>query len=118
MNVGDYVRTNKGIAKIIDKLDNVRFSYPDAWVTDTYLEIYDDTEYIYDEDIIKSSSQIIKLIEKNDYVNGLLVVEKSFDYANKEWRLYDRDGLICTEKDIKSILTHEQMEAMQYRVEE
>lgn len=124
MNVGDFVRTKKGIAKIIGKLDNERFSYPGAWVTDTYLKIYDDTEYIYDEDIIKSSPQIIDLIEKNDYVNGYLVIEETYTYHDVTFISVDTQdswgwgkGEMPIE-NIKTIVTHEQMETMQYRVEE
>lgn len=123
MNVGDYVRTKKGIAKIIDKLDNERFSYPGAWVTDTYLEIYEDTEYIYDEDIIKSSPQIIDLIEAGDYVNGKKVIDTYNDYIfdySEEFKVirFSETDILNNSNHIKTIVTHEQMEAMQYRVEE
>ena len=137
MNIGDYVRTKKGIAKIIDKLDNERFSYPGAWVTDTYLEIYDDTKYIYDEGIIKSSPQIIDLIEYMD----MLYLKKPIKIygTNKTVKLFNPvrcdgfttydDGTHCiildldhivdvNDLEIEAVVTHEQMEAMQYRVEE
>ena len=116
MKVGDYVRTEKGIAKIIGKNDDVRFHYPDAWETDTYLEINDDTEYVYDEDIIKSSPNIIDLIEAGDYVNGVEVTEikdgKPFkeDYNDPYYSYYF--------DDIYSIVTKEQFESMEYKVGE
>lgn len=125
MNVGDYVRTPKGIGKIIDKLDNERFSYPGAWVTDTYLEIYDDTEYIYDEDIIKSSPQIIDLIEKNDLITlkNEYCKDEVYRVIGKlkgviELDLFEDGTMQIGNDDIKTIITHEQMETMQYRVEE
>lgn len=117
MKVGDYVRTEKGIAKIIDKLDKMRVSYPEAWVTDTYLGIYDDTEYIYDEAIIKSSPNIIDLIEIGDIVN--------YGLFGGGMVIFKKDGEITTntilfsnlkEKDIKKIITKEQIENMEYEV--
>ena len=115
LNVGDYVRTSKGIAKIIDKLDNERMSYPGAWKTDTYLEIYDDTEYIYDEDVIKSSPRIIDLIEVGDYVNSCKVYQNTKDKLiiggiNGSYDVH--------ENGITSIVTKEQFENISYKVGE
>ena len=123
MQVGDYVRTNKGIARIIGKNDDVIYTYPDAWETDTYLKIVDDTEYLYEEDIIKSSPDILDLIEVGDYVNGYYVEDIRHRY----------DGEMITilkvatgsnyfqapmyEEDIKSIVTKEQFESIKYEVE-
>ena len=106
---GMYVRTKKGkIGKVIDiNLGQEQKRY-----------ILDSSSvYIYDrEEILKASNNIIDLIEVGDYVNGFLVVDKYYDYANKEWRLNDRNGLICTEKNIKSIVTKEQFENVSYKV--
>ena len=128
LNVGDYVRTSKGIAKIIDKLDNERMSYPGAWRTDIYLEIYDDTEYIYNEDVIKSSPNIIDLIEVGDYVNGykVLRIEKDylFDYREEinvlivqNDEVYEVAKKIYSD-EIKSIVTKESFENISYKVGE
>lgn len=112
MKVGDYVRTKKGIAKIEGQNDDVRFAYPCAWITDTYLEINDDTEYVYDEDIIKSSPNIIDLIEVGDYVNGCPVLHK------------ENNELVCglllryKEENIQNVVTKEQFESMEYKVKE
>lgn len=115
MKVGDYIRTEKGIAKIIDKLDKMRMSYPEAWVTDTYLGIYDDTEYIYDEAIIKSSPNIIDLIQVGDIVNGWKVTQITNSYVEICWGR-DSDEFIKPE-EIKSIVTKEQFKDMEYEVE-
>ncbi|MEE3324166.1 MAG: hypothetical protein VZR33_02440 [Methanosphaera sp.] len=121
MKIGDYVRTKNGIAKIIGKNDDVRYHYPNAWITDTYLEINDDTEYVYDEDIIKSSPNIIDLIEAGDYVSGLKI-EEIYCCAEYEGLGYydenDRGQLyvLLNEIDIKSILTKEQFERMEYKL--
>ena len=119
MKIGDYVRTNKGIAKIIGKNDDVRYHYPNAWETDTYLEINDDTEYVYDENIIKSSSNIIDLIEEGDFVNGSKVI----DIAQAPKRaIYIEDiqqhlALIPI-TNINRVVTKEHFESMEYKVGE
>lgn len=110
MEKGDYVRTKDyGIHKI------------------TKFEVYDYIEYIVDDNdmfytkidktnIIKSSPNIIDLIEVGDYVNGVMVTEikdgKPFkeDYNDPYYSYYF--------DDIYSIITHEQFESMEYKVEE
>ena len=64
MRVGDYVRTKKGlIGKIIDiNLGDFQTRYE--------LDNSDEFHYEYRNDIIKSSPNIIDLIEIGDYVNG------------------------------------------------
>lgn len=121
LEVGQFVRTNNGIAKIIGKNDDVRYYYPNAYISDTYLEINEDTEYLYEEDILKASHNIIDLIEVGDYVNGFKVY---YCYCADE----DSTGLfIDTEKgrqwldkpsQIKTVVTKEQFESMRYVVNE
>ena len=114
---GMYVRTEKGIAKIIGKNDDVRYYYPNAYVTDTYLEINDDTEYVYEEDVIKSSHNIIDLIEVGDYVNGFRVDEvehsKSTIFIGNTKKVIEQ---ALWSNDIKSIVTKEQFEIMSYKI--
>ena len=125
---GMYVRTKKGIAKIIDRNDDVRYCYPNAYVTDTYLGINDDTEYIYEEDIIKASNSLtplIDLIEVGDYVNGFIVLDIRTDNENKKYIECGCKDEIAFEyiydtfynKDIKSIVTKEQFESIKYSLE-
>lgn len=70
------------------------------------------------ENIKKFNYNIINLIEKNDYINGLWVNEivdgKPIheDYNDPFYSFgWEND-------DIKSVITHEQMEKMAYKVEE
>lgn len=98
-----------GIGKIV-KIHTNGFTHQEVEIQ--YKDVKISTRYDY----VIASHNIIDLIEIGDYVNGLLVIDKYYDYANKEWRLNDRNGLICTEKDIKSIVTKEQFESMQYEV--
>ena len=128
MKVGDYVRTKYGIRKVI-QINNETTSKIICYVLDKF---YNEckicsSNYVYDEDIIKSSPKIIDLIEVGDYVNGTKVTMVSgtrydkndlhcyCDYCqNKETGKW----LMIPAKDIKSIVTREQFEAMQYKVGE
>ena len=127
MNIGDYVRTKNiifqpsQIAKITDmKKDegykNQYFITLDHNLPATY------NFHIYSEDVIKSSSNIIDLIEVGDYVNGchityiaepdkynsnrILYFEEPQDYVLKTF----------TNEEIKSVVTKEQFESIKYNV--
>lgn len=113
LEVGMYVRTKKGIAKIKKIFSDDDEPYFGAkYETDTYLEIYYDSEYVSEDDIIKSSYNIIDILKEGDYVNGLYIIS-----IDKE-----EGTVICYtstffEEDIMTIITHEQMEQMAYKVE-
>lgn len=69
--------------------------------------------------ISKASHNIIDLIEVGDYVNGYLVLNV-LDFNDNTRilsleRIYDNK---ITEEDIKSIVTKEQFENMEYRIGE
>ena len=91
LKIGDYVRTING--KI--------------WIITSQKAISG-----HKKDIIKSSPNIIDLIEEGDYVNGHLVIKRHNDLM-----LEDTFDLVQDE-DVKSIVTKEQFEAMQYVVKE
>lgn len=120
MKVGDYVRTKKGIAKIIDRINDPTNYYDKFWVCDRHLELNDDTEYIHEQDIIgEPKGRIIDLIEVGDYVNGTIVTKVVLDeieckYIELDYT-YNKIGI--REKDIKSIVTKEQFKSIEYEVE-
>ena len=84
----------------------------------------------YDEDkIVKASYNIIDILEENDYVNGLRVEKNKYGELYTSYVYYGGDiGKQCEvyttwlkklEEDmIYSIVTHEQMEQMAYKVGE
>ena len=123
---GMYVRTLKGIAKIIGRVLEPDNYYFQCWVTDRFLCICDDTEYLCDSDILKTSYNIIDLIETGDYVNGFLVeeVQKVPNEEIGKVVVTDSSNCDCWEgapfeywnEDIKTIVTKEQFESMQYRL--
>lgn len=122
-----YVKTKKGIAKLLSQRGEEAYGYPNAWETDTFLELNDTTEYVYEEDILKASHNIIDLIEVGDYVNGYKVIntgieEEGYRYIDLDFNK-DYDELHWGEhgslqnEDIKSIVTKEQFDSMKYEVE-
>jgi len=122
MKVGDYVRTKDGkIGKIIQEEyitpcnDKHRYIY----LTDA------DNEMWYDEDtIIKSSPNIIDLIEVGDYVNGYKVLFAGATTWDNDGNVIDKRVKInyagydrwLSEDFIKSIVTKEQFSQMEYKV--
>lgn len=68
--------------------------------------------YIWSEDIIKHSKNIIDLIEIGDYVN----YESVGSVDEKEMEI--GEGWTVKEKDIKNILTKEQYAANSYKLKE
>ena len=110
IKVNEYVRTREGIIlQVGNELENVRI-----------------TQFMKKEDIIKHSPNLIDLIEKKDLVNGMTVEEFDDDEGNLYlgFPIYD-DGLMdCIEEvrpldtvEIKEVITHEQIEAISYKVE-
>lgn len=74
----------------------------------------------YDEDkIVKASYNIIDILEVGDMVNSLIITKISEDNeTNKKYiNLY---GSLCEweNEDIKSVITHEQMKQMAYKVDD
>ena len=121
LEIGQFVRTEKGIAKIINIFPNGSEPYYEAkYETDTYLQIYYDSQYVSEYDIIKVSFDIINLIEYNDYVNGerivdVIPVEICGDEILDNQHIFTADGEIY-ENEIKSIVTKEQFEQISYKV--
>ena len=119
MKVGDYVRTkSNGIQKIDDEgRINLGLIRPPFHI-------------IKKEELLKSSPNIIDLIEVGDYVNGMkitnILIDKEtnnieFEFNEKESYLYVKEWNYesrVTKYKLKSIVTKEQFEAMQYKVGE
>lgn len=116
MKVGDYVRTKHGIEKITDIKEWVHFQgYEKIITTDKnqYETLYEQSE------IIKSSPNIIDLIEIGDYVNGLKVIQMySPEGKYTLWIKLSDNTFIDNSEDIKSIVTKEQFSCMEYKIGE
>ena len=122
MRVGDYVKTKKGrIAKIIDKKDVSGGLHTKEIV---FILANGNRLSTNSYKVIKSSPNIIDLIEVGDYVNGKKVVDKQYHYTDKdnydmgEWCIfYENVALGDYQYDIKSIVTKEQFESIKYSLE-
>ena len=112
LEVGQFVRTKDGYIS--------QYKYYDT--TNAYMEKLlciplSNGTFANIEDIVKASYNIIDILEVGDMVNSLIVAEISEDNeTNKKYiNLY---GSLCNweNEDIKSVITHEQMEQMAYKV--
>lgn len=131
LEVGMYVRNKDGtIGKIIaiDLAKPRQEKYPNHpskrwWRDKILISCY--KGWITTQNIIKASYDIINILEEGDYVNGQEVYydeELDFLYVQS----FDADGEFYQENiakqsfidNIKSVITHEQMEQMAYKVEE
>ena len=120
MKVGDYVRTKHGIEKITDIKEWVHFQgYEKIITTDKnkYETLYEQSE------IIKSSSNIIDLIEVGDYVNGKKVIDTYTDYIfdyTEEFKVirFSETDILHDRKHIETIVTKEQFSCMEYKIGE
>ena len=110
MKVGDYVRTKSNGIQKIDEEGRINLGF-----------IKPPFKIIKKEELLKSSPNIIDLIEVGDYVNGYKVIDIA---QSPEKALYLNDisqkgALIpVCNYQIKSIVTKEQFESMGYKVGE
>ena len=118
LEVGKWCRTKEGtIFKIIGgNVDmweiDIDYSYLSKCENEDYNSYaYNKNNSLFEELVIKVSYNIIDLIEVGDYVNGFPVIHKENDIL--------KCGLLVQfkENEIKSIVTSEQFESMQYEVD-
>lgn len=129
MKVGDYVRTKYGEICKLKKSKYKDLLYETDIEIDRHVD-RDCNDYGFDsdtiKDVIKSSPNIIDLIEIGDYVNGSLVEfsgtitwDKDMKPITKAIKVkqggYD---VFLNNENIKSIVTHEQFSQMEYRIGE
>lgn len=118
MKVGDYVRTKDGI---IGTLYGT-YAYDENQLAILTKSNENGVEYTpeYSKDeIIKSSPNIIDLIEVGDFVNyeqvnGGYVLNKNEDSIDT-WAILPNS---LKNEDIKSVITREQMKSIEYKVKE
>lgn len=114
IKVGEYVRTrNQGIKKVkkieydIDAKEN--YYYLDSYFGE------------WEHQVVKHSKNIIDLIEVGDYVNGKCI-EQIQELQGEKCLFYDLEMPIeidlhfLKERDIKTIVTKEQFEFVEFRV--
>ena len=109
IKVGDYVRTKDGKIFKWKKFCTIDVS---DWMEHT-------RKILFVQDEIKSSPNIIDLIEVGDYVNGHLVLNViDFNDNTRNLSLEKIYDSTIAEEEIKSIVTKEQFKSMEYRIGE
>ena len=83
---------------------------------DFYIHTDHSGEVIYKTMIVKSSFDIIDILEVGDYVNGYYVEDVLKTFVNVAVGSNYFQSPTIYEKDIKSIVTKEQFESMEYRL--
>ena len=116
MKVGEYVRTDNCIGKVYDICHKEEDYYKFIIENHGTLRICD-SDYI-----VKSSPNIIDLIEVGDYVNGIQITSIENDNKGKYVFGYGADGMEGEmwfyNNNIKSIVTKEAFESMEYSIGE
>jgi len=110
LELNEYVRTKNGIiAKVIGvQSGGIEKYYFDKEVIDNFKEL---TQIGTENVVLKHSFNIVDLIEKGDFINGQRVEEK-----HKDGIFLENMQSFYKEKEIETILTKEQFEAMEYEV--
>lgn len=123
IKVGDYVRTENGI----DKVMSYRYEpeYENGHVV--WFKKSDSGCRFTDKDLPKSSPNIIDLIEVGDYVNECKIIDicineiTNLKYLETDITEFDNiyacGHINIYEKDIRSVVTKEQFESMEYKIE-
>ena len=122
MKVGDYVRYRCAYDNTIKIKKINAIVPPDNLIKENYYK-FNDYEGTIEKCIIKSSPNIIDLIEVGDYVNGKKVIDTFTDYIfdySEEFKVirFSETDILHNVKHIKSIVTKEQFESMEYKVGE
>jgi hypothetical protein len=116
LEIGQFVRTKDGIIAKVDYIDDNTIFF-DKDLYRTYGDSINFLEKDNLEKIVKASYNIIDILEVGDYVNGVEVIN-----IDDEW-ITTSDIQVPILKSIangmiKSVITHEQMEQMAYKVGE
>ena len=108
IQVGEYIRTLDGIKKIVKINEGKLSTYYGKYIV---FPEYKNSKSINIKNILKHDFDIRKLIEEGDYINGCKFQEI---IGNTIFIFGIRSGIL--EEDIKSVVTKEQFQAMEYEV--
>ena len=121
LEVGKFIRTPYGIRKIVNITKDDGYGKPKVRVIelDRHLNTPYKFDYIFytDENVIKkckASYNIIEILKEGDYVNGCKVIKNTLKDGGNI--VIVQGGNCFTNEEIKSVITHEQMEQIAYKV--
>ena len=112
-----YIRTKDGIIAKVDYIDDDTIFF-NKELYKTYSDSIDFLEKDNLKRIVKASYNIIDMLEIGDYVNGRKVVDIFYDANDNVMNICVLGSIVYDNNEIKSVITHEQMEQMAYKVEE
>ncbi len=125
IEVGEYIRTNQGHIGVLKRIEFDRNDKSLKWCIFDKKEFEINTikeECVNKPYIVKHSKNIIDLIEISDYVNGEKVLRID-DIESKDKKLFvifkfgeTEHCKIWSNSDIKSMVTKEQFEQVQYNI--
>lgn len=125
LEIGKFIRTPYGIRKIVNITKDDGYGKPKVRLIelDRHLNTPYKFDYIFytDENVIKkckTSYNILDILEIGDYVNGYYVEDVLKTFVNVAVGSNYFQSPTIYEKDIKSVITHEQIEQMEYRIGE
>ena len=119
IQVGEYVRTNKGYIRKIDKIEKCSICEEKIYINTEIIKDLKFTNTYHKEDIVKHSKNIIDLIEVGDIVNDRKVYQVGYNFLDDlvlKMSTSNYEDFIY-EDEIKTILTKEQYQANCYEVE-
>lgn len=119
ISIGEYVRTDNGISKVIRKESDFVYEVDKNGTTNMGKIAF--KNYIHTDDVIKHSKNIIDLIEEDDYVNGCQVM--GIYVPRDTWEPIQINVDSQTIKyyftdEIKTIVTKEQIKQIEFRIKE
>ena len=109
---GEYIRTKNGEIGIFKGYNRNPKS---QWSCKIKFKRIKTLQYYTEEYITKHSENIIDLIEEGDYINGKQVYSIGTSIGNFPIINYE-NGTFDIDTNIKSIVTKEQFERMEYKV--
>lgn len=114
LEVGMYVRTEKGIGKVTECRKHDKWGYIIKILGQYSCFTHSSNKEL--SDVIKASHNIIDLIEVGDYVNGSKVIDivENDVYVSNFYKEQCIEQV--SKKKIKSIVTKEQFSDMEYRL--
>ena len=107
INIGMYVRTNDGYINKIKKVNQFN-------VLVYGRDLFGEELNIPNNEITKASYNIIEILKEGDYVNGCKVIKNTLKDGGNI--VIVQGGNCFTNEEIKSVITHEQMEQIAYKV--
>lgn len=114
LEVGMYVRHKPLLSSKYVKINKIKEIEEKENCLHIWLE---DKDLITEKYLIKASYNIIDILEVGDYVNGKKIYSLGLTIGILNTINFE-DGTFTIAEDIKSVITHEQMEQIAYKVEE